>query len=216
MLRRLVELLLPYVSDLRSVDKAKIRKFAEAQNIFLRDEHLQFLTRFGSQENGRPRIFEWWEGDFDFDLFSKVYLEKYSDMKVPAGNTFFGCDFVGHSLCIDNSSGGIFLYDEGERFALVHEGIDGFLLRCMASVYGEEAFAGNTVNIGVEKEFFKGFRSKNHHEKIAGATSYDFEYVNLDRPAIVSEYYMVEGRLTSLCYPTRTMITLTGGILGEI
>ena len=216
MLRRLVELLLPYANDVRFVDEAKIGKFAEAQNILLRDEHLHFLMRFGSEENGRPSIFEWWEGDFDFDLFSRVYLEKYPDMEVPAGNTFFGCDFVGHSFCVDNSSGGIFLYDEGERFGLVHEGINGFLLRCIASVYGTEAFAGKTVNIGVEKEIFEEFKSKNHREKIAGATSYDFEYVNLAQPAIVYEYYMVERNLISLCHPTRTMITLSGGILGEI
>lgn len=172
MLKKLVKFLALHVRDTVPVDESEIRKFAEERSILIRDDHLHFLMHFGSVQGGRASIFGWYEGDFDFDAFSRVYLEDYPDMVLPAGNTYFGSDFVGHSLCVDNSTGGIFLYDEGDRFGLVHESIDGFLLRCMVSVYGEVAFRSKTVDLHVEKEIFDEIRLNNLSKKIAGSTDF--------------------------------------------
>ncbi|CUI03123.1 hypothetical protein [Massilia antarctica] len=89
-LNKLINLLSVYVNDTASVSEEIVRNFAVEQNIPLRDDHLRFLMRFGSQSNRRAEIFRQYGGDFDFETFKWVYLEKEIEMEPPPGTAFSG------------------------------------------------------------------------------------------------------------------------------
>lgn len=215
-LKKLVELLAPYVSDIIPVAESEILKFATEKNILLRKDHLHFLMKFGAEPGGRPGIFKWYGGDFDFEYLKRETSEEDLEMELPVGSAFFGSSFAGDSFCIDHKSGGIFLYDEGRRYGKVHEGIDGFLLRCLLSVYNEEAFSSKQVQRELKPEFIGEFRLMNEKGKIDGATSFELEYKNIDCPGIISEYYLVGQKLMALYPPTSSLVTLAGGILERL
>jgi len=212
-LKALVELLHSYVEDAVSRSEHDVRNFEKEQGIFLREDHERFLIKYGAEPGRRLDIFKWYGGDYGFDVLRGVYLEKSLDMEPPLGATFFGVSFVGESFCIDQETGQIFLYDEGQRFGLVHEGIDGFLLRCMLSIYNEQAFSSKSVERDVSLQFIDEFRLKNKGNKIVGATSYELTYANIDCPEVVSEYYLADGKVFALYPPTRSLVTLGGGVL---
>ncbi|MFB9242590.1 SMI1/KNR4 family protein [Massilia antarctica] len=216
MLSELVSLLSAYVDDTIPVAESEIRQFAEDQNIALREDHLQFLMRFGCAPDERPNIFTWYEGDFDFDLLKSVYLDDDPDMALPPGTTFFGSNFVGDSLCIDITSGKIHAYDQGERFGPVHETIDGFLLRCLVSVYDEKAFSGKTVMRDLEPAEINAFRLNNARQKIMAATCYQLAYQATGTPLILAEYYFIEQQLIALYPPSNSLVTLNGGVLDKL
>ena len=216
MLSELVNLLTPYVKDAAPVAKLEIRQFAKEQNLLLRDDHLQFLMNFASELGGRLDIFKSYGGDFDFGMLKRVYLDKRFPVELPSGCTYFGSSFVGNSFCIDYESGKIFANDEGQRYGLLHEGIDGFLLRCLVSAYNEEAFSNKVVRQDLELKDINEFQLINEKNKIDGATAFEGRYQNIDTPKTLVEYYFVDRQLIYLFLPTRSMVMLSGGVLENL
>lgn len=213
-LNRLVNLLTLYVKDSIPVAESEIRQFVQQHNIFLRDDHLHFLMKFGYEKpKGRVQIFKNYGGDFDFEQFARVYVESHPDMTVPDGFTYFGSSFVGEAYCIEHQSGKIYTYDIGERDGLVHESIDGFLLSCFLIKDYEQAFASTTVRQDLDLEFFTKFRLTNENDKINEATRFIEGGAEM---RVYSEYYLINGQLINLFVPGRSMKTLSGGILDKL
>ncbi|NHZ93957.1 hypothetical protein F2P45_33930 [Massilia sp. CCM 8733] len=215
-LNGLVKLLMAYVKDARPVAQADIEKFAAERSIDFREDHVQFFTRFGCEPGGRPEIFRQYGGDFDFANVKRVYLENHPQMETPPGAVYFGSSFIGDSYCIDCKSGKIYLYDEGDRYGVVHESIDGFLLKCLVSVYVEEAFDEELSQQDMGEEFIAEFRLKNKDSKINEATWFGRDYKNIENPPVFAEYYFIDHKLVAL-YPTTTsLLTLSGGVLSNV
>ncbi|MFP5392523.1 MAG: SMI1/KNR4 family protein [Gammaproteobacteria bacterium] len=211
----LVNVLSAYADDTSPVAESVIRQFANEQNITLREDHVRFLARFGGKSK-RPAIFARYGGDFNFDLLRSVYLDDYDDMAPPLGTTFFGSDFVGNCFCVDTASGKIFVYDDATRFGLVHESIDGFLLRCLVSTYSEKAFANKVSERDVAPEELEAFRLKNAKHKLSEGTFFKLAYDVTATPQILAEYYFVDHQLIAL-YPTsNSLLTLKGGVLDKL
>lgn len=213
-LNKLVNLLTPYVKDKTPVAESKIWQFVHEKNIFLREDHLNFLMEFGCEvQNGRVQIFKNYGGDFDFEQFARVYTQNHPDMALPNGYTYFGSTFVGEAYCIEHESGKIFTYDSGERYDLVHESIAGFLLNCFLIKDYESAFANTTARQDLDLEFFTKFRSTNENGKINEATRFEDSsgQINVD-----SEFYSIDRQLIKLFLPRRAMVTMSGGILDQL
>jgi hypothetical protein len=172
--------------------------------------------KFGGKIDNRPRIFQWYGGDFDFYCFKRVCVENYPDMRTPGGNVFFGKTFAGDALCVDCESGKIYAYDEGDRYGLVHESIDGFVLRCLVSVYDDESFSSKVVTLDIELDWLNQFRVGNEKKKIVAANAFSVEYANIDSPVAIAEYYWVDNKLIALYPTTQSMVTYSGGILENI
>lgn len=216
LLSELVEFLASQVSDIRPVAESDIRTFADEHNLVLRKDHLQFLMRFGREPGRRPEIFRSYGGDFDFETFKRVCLENCLEMEVPNGTTFFGSGFLGDSFCIDQETGQIFVYDEGYRYGLVHERIEGFLLKCLLSVWDGKVFANRLVKLDLESDFIAEFRLKNVSSRLDGASSYEVSYDNIDQPQVFSEYYLIGRQLVALYPPTNSIATFGGGVLERL
>jgi hypothetical protein len=212
-LKNLVNLLTLYVEDAKPVAESEILKFAQEHDIFLRDDHLLFLMKFGCEPGGRLEIFKNYEGDFDFETFRKIYLENSPDMELPEGCTYFGSSFMDGAYCIDNESGKIYAFDEGQLFGLVHESINGFLINCLLIDGYEKAFSNTEVRQSLALEVITEFRSINENGKINEATHYGEER---NRPIIISEFYLIDKKLIKLFLPAGTMVTLSGGILDQL
>lgn len=216
MLSELVDLLAVYVKDTIPVPESEIRQLAKDQGISFRDDHLQFLMRYGCDHGNRPHIFKWYGGDFDFFSLKGLYLDKRFEVELPIGANYFGSDFVGETFCIDHESGGIFVFDEDERYGLVHETLNGFLLRCLVSVYDEVAFRNIEVSLKSGREKIDEFRSANEDRKIDGATGFMIEYKEIDAPTVIAEYYFVDQQLIAVYPTTGSMVTMSGGILENL
>ncbi|RSZ60721.1 hypothetical protein HF313_18525 [Massilia atriviolacea] len=216
LLRRLLDLLTPYVDDAAPVAESAIRQFADGHGIVLRDDHVQCLTRFGGGKQGRLRIFRWYEGDFDFELLKSVYLDGHPDMALPAGTSYFGSSLTGDAFCLDLNSGKIFAYDEGIKYGKVHESIDGFLFRCLVSVYAEQAFAGKAVERGLAPESLAAFRSAHAQHRMDEASCFMVRYDDNGSPAILAEYYFIDRQLIALYPDSNSRVTHSGGVLGAL
>ncbi|MTW14563.1 hypothetical protein GM658_28510 [Pseudoduganella eburnea] len=214
-LNNLVKLLALGVKDAKAVSERDIRNFANEMNLHLREDHLEFLMNFGCETGSRLEIFKRYGGDFGFETFERVYRERRFEMEAPLGTTFFGTSFLGDSFCVDGKSGQIFVYDEGQRYGIVHEQIDGFLLECLLYV-DREAFSDELIKRDLDPEFIEEFRLNNIREKLNGATRFELEYVNVDNPEVVSEYYMLGSKLIALYPSTRSLVTFSGGVLDQL
>lgn len=215
-LNDLVNRLTPYVKDVVPISELEIRQFSIEHGVYFRDDHLQFLMRFGTVPGERPSIFKWYGGDFHFHALKAEYLDTQFDMELPTGTTYFGADFVGTTFCIVHDTGEIFAYDEGEKYGLVHETLDGFLLRCMVSVYIDEAFANKVTRLDLDPVLIDEFRQTHAKNRIVGSTAYAIEYMPEGLPPIIAEYYLTDQAMV-LVYPTtNSMVELRGGILENI
>lgn len=215
-LSKLVNLLSPFVEGAAPVAESDIRQFAQEHDIVLREDHVQFLMRFGGAAQGRLAIFCWYEGDFDFELLKSVYLDDDPDMALPRGTSYFGSSFVGDSFCLDLGSGAIFLYDDATKCGKVHESIDGFLFRCLVSVYGDKAFAGKVVERDLAPEVVAQFRLDNAQQKMDEASCFMVQYAQSVSPTILAEYYVIDRHVVAL-YPTsNSRVTFSGGVLDRL
>ena len=215
-LNKLVNLLSAYVEDAAPLAESDIRQFADEHEIFLRDDHVQFLMRFGAAKDGRLEIFRWYEADFDFELLKSVYLDDHPDMELPLGTSYFGSNFVGDSFCLDLGSGKIFVYEEGIKYGKVHESIDGFLFRCLVSVYGDKAFAGKVVERDMAPESVNEFRLNSARQRMDEASCFMVQYEETDSPTVLAEYYFIDRQVIAL-YPTsNSRVTFSGGVLDKL
>jgi len=212
----LVSLLSLYVEDAMPVPEAEVQQFTSVQNILLRDDHKQFLMRFFSGPNRRLHLFKSYKGDFEFWMFKSVYLDEKFSMVLPPGCAYFGSSFVGTTLCVEYESGSIFEYDEDEKYGMVHECIDGFLMRGLLLAYDEVAFSSKVVIQWLEQAEIDAFEAKNEQNKIARATTFSGRAKTVDNPKRLVEYYLVDGKLIYLFFPMRTMVELSGGVLTRL
>jgi hypothetical protein len=215
-LNKIVNLLMPYVKDAVPLDKAEIRQFAQGNGLLLREDHLQFLMRFGRVNNERLDIFHRYGGDFDYDNLVDDIRDIYPNIDTPSGSTYFGTNFVGESFCIDYNTGKIYLYSANVRYGVVHESIDGFLLECLLPAYNDQAFFKLVSKKYLSKECLNEFRKTKEKNVLIEATRYVLEGECIDNKKIFAEHFLTDGRLVSL-YPTvGSLITMSGGILDEL
>lgn len=215
-LRQIVEVLSRHVEDVAPVSESDIRLFVQDRNIPIHEDHVRFLMNFGGEVDDGLRIFEWYGGDFSFDSFKRVYIQNHPDMRTPEGNVFFGGTIVGDTLCVDCKSGKVYAYDEGDGYGLVHESIDGFILRCLVSVYYEKLFSSGDVALDVEPSRLNKFRAENAINRIVEADAFRITYVNIDKPVAIAEYYWADNKLIAVYPTTNSMVTYSGGVLDVI
>ncbi|NHZ67045.1 SMI1/KNR4 family protein [Massilia genomosp. 1] len=212
----LINLLMPYIKDAAPLDEVEIRKFAAENNIILREDHKNFLMKIGRPRNGRLYIFHRYGGDFDFENLVDDFLEVYPDVDTPSGSTYFGTNFVGDSFCIDDDTGKIYLYSTGEKYGVVHETIEGFLLECLITAYRREAFSTVISKDSVGREYINEFRLINNKYRLSESTRYSLEYGNINNLEIFSEYFFVDKQLIVIHPVVDSLIVMSGGILNEL
>jgi hypothetical protein len=120
---------------------------------------------------------------------------------------------VGDTLCIDLDSGGIYLYESAVKYNMVHESIDGFLLRCLVSLYCRDAFANVSVKRDASAEYSNDFKLKNAQKKLIGATCFEFEYEAVEHVEIRAEYYFIDSQLLAVYPGSGSFVTMSGGVL---
>lgn len=194
----LVSFLSKYVTDARCIPKSDILLFAKEQGIALRDDHLHFLEKFGCNPEQHLKMFTKYRGYYDFDSLKRITLEKFPEMEVPSGTAYFGSDMIGSSFCIEYETGCVYEYEESEKFGLMHESINGFLLSRMLSVYDDLAFSKKLVRRYLDTEFIPAFRINNISFKLAGATSFAGNYDIATVPEVVEEFYFIDEKLIAL------------------
>ncbi|MFB9240536.1 hypothetical protein IV454_25215 [Massilia antarctica] len=214
MINKLVDLMARHVDDADPVAEFEIQNFGREHKIPLREDHLHFLMRYGSNSGARLKIFKNYGGDFDFASFKRVYIEDYPEMEVPDGYAYFGTSFMDLSFCIHYESGKIYSYEEGELYGIVHESINGFLMSCLLgdSDSFDKFFSGVLVERDLDIDDVNDFRLKSDKEKLSELTRYAGESEN----SIISEYYFSDGKLIYLYLPMRILRTLSGGILDTL
>ncbi|MCE3602568.1 SMI1/KNR4 family protein [Massilia sp. P8910] len=214
MINKLVDLMAYHVDDAVPVAEVEIQNFARQHKIPLREDHLHFLMRYGSNSGARLKIFKNYGGDFDFASFKRVYIEDYPEMKVPDEYAYFGSSFMDLSFCIHYESGKIYSYEEGEIYGVVHESINGFLMSCLLGdpdSFGK-FFSSVLVDRDLNIDDVNNFKLKYEKEKLNELTRYTGESEN----STISEYYFSEGKLIYLYLPTKIMRRLGGGILNAL
>lgn len=209
-------MLAPFVKGAEKNDALVISKFVESHNIYLRKDHLQFLIDFGYDQTVGLQMFIKYGGDFDFELFKDVYLDDCFDLRLPSACTYFGSSVVGVSYCIDNKSGKIHVFDEGEKCSLVHESINAFLLHCFLLDGKENGGFAESHSCDYDLEFVGKFRLDNKENKINGSTHFSELYENVKNPKVIDEYYLIDDKLVRLFLPSGTIITFSGGILDQL
>ena len=190
MINKLVDLMARHVDDAAAVAEFEIQNFVQEHNIPLREDHLRFLMRYGSNSGARLKIFKNYGGDFDFVSFKRVYIENYPEMKVPDGYAYFGSSFMDLSFCIHFESGKIYSYEEEEIYGIVHESINGFLVSCLLgdSDSFEKFFSSVLVERDLDIDYVNNFRLRFEKEKLNELTRYAGESEN----SIISEYYFAD------------------------
>ncbi|MFB9240537.1 hypothetical protein IV454_25225 [Massilia antarctica] len=215
-LEKLVKSLSVYAKDAVSVSESDIRKFVAENNILLREDHFEFLMRFGCRPGERLAIFSQYGGDFDFETLKWVYADKEVEMEPPPSATFFGSTFASDNLCIEFSLGKVFLYNSKIKYNMVHGSIDGFLLRCLVSTYYKDAFSNVVIERDLSPDHINQFRLKNADKKITEATCFEFEYDDVENQKIRAEYYFFDGCLIADYPGSGSLLKLSGGILSNI
>lgn len=211
-LNRLINLLVSKLDGISPADILQIQNFSRDHKIFLRDDHLQFLVKFGRQSGERLQIFKNYGGDFDFDMLQHIYIQGDHEFELPEGFTFFGVTFNGESFCINDESGKIYAYEEGEIYGLVHESINGFLLNCLLSDSCGKFFSSTKNSKDLNVNFINEFRLVNEKNRIHEATLFEGRPENL----IVSEYYIIGEKLIFLFLDAQTMTTFSGGVMNKL
>lgn len=151
------------ISDNEPVDANELDELVNSRNIPLREDHRQFLIKYGNCKTLLINGFS----DFTFEQFKEYYLDNdifYTD-KIPLDTVYIGTDFADELLCIDNKTGKIYVYYDQRKDLFYYDNLESLLFTCfMQSDYFEKAFDGICHNIKIFSP--KAFLKKNEKHKI--------------------------------------------------
>lgn len=151
------------ISDNQPVDANELDKLVSSKDIPIRDDHRQFLIKYGNCKTLLNNGFS----NFTFDTFKDFYLqEDLSDEdRLPADAVFLGIDFSDELVSIDNKTGKIYVYYDQKKDLFYYDNLEGLLFTCfMQSDYFEKAFDKICENIKIFNP--KAFLKKNEKHKI--------------------------------------------------
>ena len=162
----MTEQLLSFADDIVPVDKQDVIDFFKSQNAPYRDDHVEFLTRFGC--NNFTAFFKNQDCYFDLSTIKSLYEEDKEfpdDIELQKGCCHFANPFYSNFLCIEQSTGIIYREEVDETGnpvlnEIVWCDIKSFLF--MASLYYLEK---NSIKLS-------------HDSKIANSWITDFKQSN--------------------------------------
>ena len=122
----LLSVLLARCSGIKGVNKEVLHKFLKQTNLTLRPDHFNFLLNYGNSSD----IFTSMFANCTFERFKKYNLDKkeYLDGDLPINSVYFGHDFNDESLCVENETGHIYVYDDEKLDGIYYKNIASFLL----------------------------------------------------------------------------------------
>ncbi len=176
----MTEQLLSFADDIVPVDKQDVIDFFKSQNAPYRDDHVEFLTRFGG--NNFTAFLRQQNVNFSFSAIKHIYKEdEYfpDDIELKGGCCHFAVPDFDNPCCIEQSTGIIYREEVDETGnpvlnEIVWCDIKSFLF--MASLYYLENIA---IEISLDKnltdEYVSDFQKENQRHKIP-ACSYSMEY----------------------------------------
>ena len=176
----MTEQLLSFADDIVAVDKQEVVDFFESENAHYRDDHVDFLARFGG--NNFTDFLRQQNVNFSFSAIKHIYKEdEYfpDDIELKGGCCHFTNPFYSNFLYIEQSTGIIYREEVDETGnpvlnEIVWCDIKSFLF--MASLYYLENIA---IEISLDKnltdEYVLDFQKENQRHKIL-ACSYSMEY----------------------------------------
>ncbi|MBF7691579.1 SMI1/KNR4 family protein [Acinetobacter pollinis] len=184
--------------------KEEILEFTQEHGIVLRDDHLQFLMKYGGG------LIETYYGTNSFEDFKDYYLE--TDEKqieldnketTPPGSTYFSYIPCGDGVAINNEKGHIGYFYGGDGLDNVNYGnIDSVLFHYYIECYKYFKIFKSVDSNLLSKETIENYKTKYQSYKIE-----DIYITGLD-------FYYVDGNLISLTQHTYTKYS--GGILDLI
>ena len=106
---QLLSSLLAGCPAVKGVDEEVLNSFIKKTNLELRPDHFDFLLNYGNS----TALFTSMFANCTFERFEKYNLhkEEYLDGDLPTDTTYFGHDFDDESVCIENTTGHIYVYD---------------------------------------------------------------------------------------------------------
>jgi len=184
--------------------KEEILEFTQAHGIDLREDHLQFLMKYGGG------LIETYYGTNSFEDFKDYYLE--TDEKqieldnketTPPGSTYFSYIPCGDGVAINNEKGHIGYFYGGDGLDNVNYGnIDSVLFHYYIECYEYFKIFKSVDSNLLSKETIENYKTKYQ--------SYKIEEIYISG----LDFYYVDGSLISLS--THTHTKYSGGILDLI
>ncbi|WP_201510394.1 hypothetical protein [Psychrobacter alimentarius] len=105
----MTERLLSFADDIVAVDRQEVIDFFESENAPYRDDHVEFLTRFGG--NNFTAFLKKQDCFFDFSTVKGLYEDDKDfpdDVELQEGSCHFANPFYSNFLCIEQSTGIIY------------------------------------------------------------------------------------------------------------
>lgn len=165
-----LEQCLKIADDIYPCSLARIEKAEQQLGFQVREDHKQFLLKFGGGDLGRRRSQFLRNTNADYDL--ETILDYYEDIDKdpsaipPTGFIFFGFSWFDVHLVIDQATGGVYQDYGRELPSLYADNVDKFLVQCLVHYY---LFC--TVS---NKVSYSGINEKNHQEILDLLASNDF------------------------------------------
>lgn len=195
----MTERLLSFADDIVAVDKQEVIDFFESENAPYRDDHVEFLTRFGG--NNFTDFLKKQDCFFDFSTVKGLYEDDKDfpdDVELQKGCCHFANPFYSNFLCIEQSTGIIYREEVDETGnpvlnEIVWCDIKSFLF--MASLY-------YLKNVGTRLSV---------EEKLLNETILSFQKENeayiLNVPSPYMAYYLKKGIFYALSKASKFLIT---------
>jgi len=187
-----------------SPSKEEILEFTQAHGIDLRDDHLQFLMKYGGG------FIETYYGTNSFEDFKDYYLDPdeasvrlNNEQITPPGSTYFSFDPYGEATAINNKKGHLGDFYGADGIDNIHYcNIDSLLFCYYSDNYEFFKFFKSVDSKLLSKEIIENYKTKYRSYKIE-----EIYYFN-------SNFYYVNGNLILLSSNEYT--TYSGGILDLI
>ncbi|MDK4791428.1 MAG: hypothetical protein OC189_05205 [Acinetobacter sp.] len=203
---KLIELLTKNYSKLFSVNPILVDEIIEEYNLSIRSDQRSFYIRYGNSVALLTSMF----ADCTFDRFKRYYTKQFpfdeitDEEMVPKGTCYFGHDFDDEFLCIENSTGSIYVYAFQEKQAEpYYENIESFLLYCFLKNHQIENYF-DIVEINQNNFDYNQFKKSNEGFKIDGLKCKN------------CIYYFNEQTIIELNEKTQRYSIYKGAILEEI
>lgn len=163
--KNLIKCFTSEIEGIEGVDSLELDGFINKNGVILRCEHKEFILNFGNSN----LILKYSFADFSFDNFRRYYLEDnqfYSDV-IPEGTVYIGHDYCDESLCVDNLTGHIYIYDSAEKDLLLYDSIDSLLFNNLL-VYSANFNIFDNIEYNVEFSEFDSYLERKIILKIDG------------------------------------------------
>lgn len=203
---KLTELLTKNYSKLFSVEAILVDEIIAEYSLSIRLDQRDFYIRYGNSLALLTSMF----ADCTFERFKRYYTKQFpfdeicEEEMLPNGTCYFGHDFADEFLCIENSTGSIYVYAFKEKEAEpYYENIESFLT--FAILFHEVNMKlFNRFERGIKIDNLEKFMLENAENKIDGLSTYYYQY------------YLKENTLIALNYRASCMDIYMGGVLINI